>query len=79
VKHFIRFLLVENQRYSPRPSSKQSDYSFDFHSDEEDEEDQPGVNFTNVLRTAFARIDPKSVKKYSSVISVFLHFWDLRA
>jgi hypothetical protein len=24
----------------------------------------PGVNFTNILRTAFAHVDPKSVKRY---------------
>ncbi len=35
----------------------------------------PGLNFTNVLRTAFALVDPNSEK--NSVISVFLHFWDL--
>ncbi len=29
---------LENQTYPRRPSSKQSDYSLDFHSDEEDEE-----------------------------------------
>ncbi len=39
----------------------------------------PGVNFTNVLSTAFMLVDPKSVKKYSKVISNFLHFWDLQA
>jgi hypothetical protein len=24
----------------------------------------PGVNFTNIIRTAFAHVDPKSVKRY---------------
>ncbi len=26
--------------------------------------EKPGVNFTNVLRTAFAPVDPESVKRY---------------
>jgi hypothetical protein len=26
---------------------------------------QPGVNFTNVLPTAFTLVDPKSIKRYS--------------
>ncbi len=37
-----------------------------------------GVNYINILRAAFARVDPKSVKKYSYIISIFLVFWDLR-
>ena len=38
----------------------------------------PGVNFTNSLRAAFRRADPKSEKK-TVKLSSFLHFWDLRA
>jgi hypothetical protein len=38
-----------------------------------------GVNFTNVLCSAFTLVDPKSVKKYRQVISIFLLFWDLHA
>ncbi len=37
-----------------------------------------GVNFINVLHTAFMRVEPKSVKK-TVKLSVFLRFWDLRA
>jgi hypothetical protein len=39
----------------------------------------PGVNFINVLRTAFAPLDPKSVKKDTDYLTEFLHFWDLQA
>jgi len=39
----------------------------------------PGVNFINVLRAALAPVDPKSVKRYSYVISIFLRFGDLQA
>jgi len=39
---------------------------------------QPGGNFTNVLREAFLLVDPISVKTYSQVIGIFLRFWDLR-
>jgi len=38
----------------------------------------PGVNFTNVLSTAFTFVDPESVKKYSYVIGIFLRFRDLQ-
>jgi len=31
----------------------------------------PGVNFINVLRTAFMRTDPKSAKKHSQAVSLF--------
>ncbi len=37
----------------------------------------PVLNFINILRTAFMLVDPKSVKN-TVVISIFLHFWDLR-
>ncbi len=36
-----------------------------------------GVNFTNILCTAFVRKDPKSAK-YTDDMTVFLCFWDLR-
>ncbi len=39
----------------------------------------PSVNFINVIRSAFALVDPKSIKNTVKVISVFLRFWDLRA
>ncbi len=39
--------------------------------------EQPGVNFINVTRAAFAHTDPKSVKKTDNM-TVFLHFQDLR-
>jgi len=35
------------------------------------------LNFINVLRTAFTREDPRSVKKTVYVISIFFCFWDL--
>ncbi len=35
-----------------------------------------GINFINVLCTAFAHEDPKSVKDSDDFI-VFLRFWDL--
>ena len=38
-----------------------------------------GLNFTNVLRAAFIRADPKCAKKDSQVSSVIWRFWDLRA
>ena len=38
----------------------------------------PGVNFTNILREAFMRADPKSIKKLLN-LTIFLRFWDLRA
>jgi hypothetical protein len=37
-----------------------------------------GVNFTNVLRTAFMLVDPESVKIIDN-LTVFSRFWDLRA
>jgi len=37
-----------------------------------------GVNFTDVLRTAFTLIDPKSAKT-TVKLSVILQIWDLRA
>jgi hypothetical protein len=36
-----------------------------------------GVNFTNILCTAFMSSDPKKAKKYSQAIKSFLGFWDL--
>jgi len=36
---------------------------------------KPGVNFTNVLRVALAHADPKSLKKYSKVITIFGGRW----
>jgi len=39
---------------------------------------EPGVNFINVLLEAFARTEPKSIKK-TVKSSIFLRFWDLRA
>ena len=36
-----------------------------------------GVNFTNILHTAFTCADPKSTKK-TVKLSSFLCFWDLR-
>ncbi len=38
---------------------------------------RPGVNFSNILCAAFARVEPKSVKKELKS-SIFLRFWDLR-
>ncbi len=38
----------------------------------------PGVDFTNILRAAFPRVDPKSAKKTYN-LTVFLCFWDLCA
>ena len=38
----------------------------------------PGLNFINVLRTAFSHVEPKSVKK-TVKLSVFLRFRNLRA
>jgi len=38
---------------------------------------RPGVDFINILLTAFTSLDPKA-QKYSQVISLFLRFWDLR-
>jgi len=38
----------------------------------------PGLNFINVLRTAFTLVDPKSIKKTLMTKLYFLHFWDLR-
>jgi len=38
----------------------------------------PGVNFINVLRTDFARAEPKSIKK-TVKLSTFLRFWNLSA
>jgi len=39
----------------------------------------PGLNFINILHTAFRRTDPKSVKRYWWLNCIFLRFWDLRA
>ncbi len=39
----------------------------------------PAVNFFNIISTTFMLVYPKSVIEYSSVISIFLRFWDLRA
>jgi len=39
---------------------------------------RPGLNFINVLHTAFTLTEPKSVKK-AVKSSVFLRFWDLQA
>ncbi len=36
-----------------------------------------GVDFSNLLRVAFARAEPKSVKK-TVKLSEFLRFWDLQ-
>ncbi len=33
-----------------------------------------GVDFTNILRSAFTRADPKSTKKYNSLTVLFYHF-----
>jgi len=38
-----------------------------------------GLNFINVLHTAFMLVDPKCAKKDSQVSSVIWRFWDLRA
>jgi len=38
---------------------------------------QSGLNFINVLRTAFTHVDPECAKKDSQVISVIWRFWDL--
>jgi len=38
----------------------------------------PGLNFINILCTAFTHVEPKTVKK-TVKLSVFLRFWDLRA
>jgi len=35
----------------------------------------PGVNFINILLKAFTLADPKSAKKHSQIISLFLCFW----
>ncbi len=37
----------------------------------------PCVNFINVLRTAFALVDPKSVKNTVKSSVSFYAFWDL--
>ena len=37
-----------------------------------------GVNFTNILRAAFTRTDPKSANKLLNLTG-FLRFWDVRA
>jgi len=39
----------------------------------------PGLNFINVLGTAFTHIDPECAKKDSQVSSVIWRFWDPRA
>ncbi len=39
----------------------------------------PGLNFINILCTAFTHIDPECAKKDSQVSSVIWRFWDLRA
>jgi len=39
----------------------------------------PGVNFSNILRADFKHADPKSAKKDSHVVSLFLRFRDLHA
>jgi len=36
-----------------------------------------GVNFINVQCTAFIREGPKSAKKESKVVNLYLCFWDL--
>ncbi len=38
-----------------------------------------GVNFTNILQTAFTHADPNSTKKYNQVVSILLHFWEMCA
>jgi hypothetical protein len=38
---------------------------------------RPGDNFTNVLRKAFTCPDPKSAKRRSEDLTIFLRFWDL--
>jgi len=37
---------------------------------------KPGIDFTNVLLAASARVDPKSVKDTED-LTEFLRFWDL--
>jgi len=37
----------------------------------------PGVNLINILYTAFAPADPKSVKRYTDDLTVFIRFRDL--
>ncbi len=39
----------------------------------------PGLNFINVLCTAFTHVDPECTKKDSQVSSVNWRFWDLQA
>jgi len=39
----------------------------------------PGLNFINVLCTAFAHVDPECAKKDSQVSIVILRFWALQA
>jgi len=39
----------------------------------------PGLNFINVLLTAFTLAEPKSVKRYWWLTCIFLPFWDLWA
>jgi len=75
VKHFIRFLLVENQRYSPRPSSKQSDYSFDFHSDEEK---RKKIQFSHqCLFTLLGSTSVKAVHRTLMKLSPGVHFTNI--
>jgi hypothetical protein len=38
-----------------------------------------GVNFINILRTAFTHVDPELAKKESQFSIVILRFWALRA
>jgi hypothetical protein len=38
----------------------------------------PGLNFINILQTAFMRVNPERLE-FSKILSIFLHFWDLRA
>ncbi len=38
---------------------------------------QPGVNFINIVHTAFALVDPESLRTQSSCC-IILRIWDLR-
>jgi len=37
----------------------------------------PGVNFTNILHTAFTLVGPKSAKQHCQFDCLFLRIWDL--
>jgi len=76
-KEISRPWIWGSQNISPRPGTcfflKLSDklkYSYPILTS--------GLNFINVLRTTFTRVEPKSVKK-TVKLSVFLRFWDLPA